>query len=162
MYKIMNKSRENKNKGMTLFEVIGVVAIVGVMASIAALSFSNFHSGQSLPNTVDEVTSLLDQARSRTLAGDSGIQYGVHIQNDRAIFFSGGTYSSTSTTNITMLFDSLITIASTTLQGGGSEIIFNKLTGETNQYGSFIIKKTSTSNGQKTITVSKTGLVSSN
>lgn len=158
----MKKFKKETNSGMTLIEILVVVAIAVILTGIATLSFYNFHSGQSLPNTVDEVTSLLNEARSRTLSGDSGLQYGVHIQSTSTILFSGAAYSSTSTTNKIILNDSMVVIASTTLQGGGTDIIFNKLTGETNQYGTFIIKNSATAVGQKTITVSKTGLVSSN
>ena len=158
----MYKQKIENINGFTLFEVILVIAIIGIISSITFLSFSNFHSGQALPNTVDEVTALFDEARSSTLAGKGGIQYGVHLQSDRAILFAGTTYSSTSTSNKIILTDSLITIASTTLQGGGSDVLFNRLTGETGQYGTFIVKNTSTSVGQKTVTISKTGSVSSN
>src|ERR1035437_6387790 len=109
----MNKHKKEKINGFTLFEVILVIAIIGIISSITFLSFSSFHSGQALPNTVDEVTALLNEARSSTLAGKGGTQYGVHLQSDRAVLFAGTTYSSTSTSNKIILNDPLITIAST-------------------------------------------------
>jgi Tfp pilus assembly protein FimT len=158
----MKKYKKQNDFGATIAEIIIVVAIVGVLASISSVSFYGFRSGQAIPNSVDEVASLLNEARSRTVSGNGGVQYGVHIQSTSTILFSGSSYSSTSTTNKMIALESLLRIASTTLTGGGSDIVFNKLTGETNQYGSFIIKNNSTTVGQKTITVSKTGLVSSN
>ena len=158
----MNRFKKEITAGFTLIELILVIAIIAIMATIAALSFSGFHSGQAVPNTVNEATALLNEARSRTLAGDSGNQYGVHIQSDRVVLFTGTSYSSTSTTNKVILNDSTVTSASTTLQGGGSEVIFNKLTGETSDYGYFVVKQNSSTKIQKTITISQTGLVSSN
>ena len=158
----MYTSQKEKTAGFTLFELVLVIAVIGVMASIVVISFSGFRTGQTIPTAVDEITSLLQKAESDTLSGLGGNQYGVHLQSDRAVLFSGTTYSSTSTSNIAIINDSNIAIASTTLQGGGSEVLFNKLTGETADYGTFIVKNTSTAVGQKTITISKTGLVSSN
>ncbi len=147
---------------MTLIEVLTVLAITAILSAIVALSFSNFRKGQGLPNAVDEVMSLLNEAHSRTLSGENALQYGVHLQSDKAVLFVGTSYSSSASTNRPVSFISGITIASISLNGGGSDVVFNKLTGETSQYGTFIVKDSSTTVGQKTVTIVKTGLVSVN
>jgi len=148
--------------GRTLIEILFVIVIIVVLAAIVALSFSGFKKGQALPTGVDEVVALLNEARSRTLAAENGLQYGVHLASDRAVLFNGTTYASGTSTNKTIMMDSTVTITSITLTGGGADVVFNKLTGETSQYGTLIVKNTSTTVGQKTITITKTGLISSN
>lgn len=155
---------QKNTKGSTLVETLVVVGIVMVIAGIVSLSFSSFRYGQALPNDVDDVTALLNEARSRTISGDAGAQYGVHFQSDRAVLFVGNTYVAGAVGNKTIIVNPMIIITSISLNGGGVDVVFNKLTGETSQYGTLVEKYNdgSINPPNKTITISKTGLVSSN
>jgi type II secretory pathway pseudopilin PulG len=156
----MNKKiflKSNFQNGFTLIEALISITIIIVLVAVVSYGITAFKEGQALNNTVDEVTALLNQARSRTLAGDGGVAYGVRLESTKATLISNGTLISPVIT-----FSSGIVLNSISLTGGGSDVTFNKLTGDTNQYGTFIVKKASTTAGQKTVTITKTGAVSSN
>ncbi len=138
------------------------VAIVGILSTVVGVKFSTFRETQLVSTSVEEVKALLNEARSRTQGSENATQYGVHLETQKAVLFTGAVYSSSTATNRIFAIDSKLAITSISLQGGGAEIVFSRLTGDTSQYGTFIIKRTSTTSGQKTVTVSKTGLVSSN
>lgn len=148
--------------GLSLIEVVIGIVIVIILATIVAQKFSSFRQGQALSNSVDEVIAIINEARSRTLSGENGQPYGVHLQSDRAVLFAGTTYVANNSTNKAVVLDSAITISSISLQGGGSDVVFNQITGDTNQYGTLIVKQSSTTLGQKTLTITKPGIVSSN
>jgi Tfp pilus assembly protein FimT len=154
-------SRQSQS-GFSLAEIIVVVASTAILATIIFLSFSGAQKNQALKNETENVVALIKEAQAKTLAGDGASQYGVHLQSDKAVLFTGSSYSSGASTNRTLLFNTTVTVASITLTGGGSDIVFSKLTGETPQYGTFIIKNTSTTANQKTITVNKLGLITGN
>ena len=158
----MSTRYKHKEGGRTVMEVLFVLVIVGVLVGITALSFSGFKKGQSIPNAVEEVVSLLNEARTKTLAGENGDRYGVHLQGDRAVLFVGTTYSSGTSTNRPIMMPTTVTISSISLAGGGADVVFDALTGETAHYGTLIVKDSATTIGQKTITISRTGLISTN
>lgn len=149
-------------KGFSVIEILVTLAIVSILAVIISNRYSDFRETQSLSNTVEEVIALIDEAHSRTLAGDNATTYSVRLETNKAVLFVGTTYSSGASTNKTINIDSVVNLASITLAGGGQEIKFDALTGDTSQYGTFVVKLASSTTGQKTITVSKTGFVSSN
>ncbi len=149
-------------RGFTVIELFIVVLIVGILSLIVVNKYSSFREVQVISNTVEEITALIDEAHNRTLAGDNATTYGVHLESGKAVLFAGTTYSSGASTNKTIAVDSMATIASISLAGGGAEIKFDALTGDTSQYGTFIVKLASSTSGQKTVTISKTGFVSSN
>ena len=77
------------------------------------------------------------------------------------MLFAGTTYSSSATSNKEYDLDGATSITSISLAGGTSNMIFKKLTGDTDQYGTIVITS-SPGSATKTITVSKNGLVNGN
>ena len=114
---------------------------------------------QALSNDEEQVIALLNEARSRTVSGDQNMQYGVHIQTNKVVLFQGTVFSDGIATNREVLFDSGNHAESISLGGGVSDAIFKKMTGETDGYGTFLLKNASGSS-QKTITITKVGLAS--
>jgi len=148
--------------GAMLIQVLIGVFVAGILATVAVSSLSNFRESQNITNSTDSVVSLLNEARARTLAGDNDSQYGVRLAAGSATLFAGTTYVSGAATNKVIALDVNTTITSISLNGGGSDVIFSQLTGETTQYGTLIVKRSSTTEGQRTITIVRTGIISSN
>lgn len=154
-----------KNKGISVIEILIVVSIIGILAAIVLPSLSLFRREQTLNNTTGDVVSLLNSARNNTISSLSSNNYGVHFQSDRATYFTGSVFNSGDATNVPLVFDSSVTIPSINginLNGGGSDVIFTRLTGDTPNYGTIIVALTSDSTRKKTISISKTGSISSN
>lgn len=156
-----------KNKGMTLIEVLIVIVIIAIIASIVLVNLSSFKNEQVLKNTSQDVLSLLEKARQNTISSLNGTNYGVHFETDRAVLFTGPTYSASSESNEPVIFSEAVFIPTggVNISGGGNDIIFERLTGEViNGTISSTIKLelVSDSTRDKTITISKIGSISSN
>lgn len=147
-------------KGFSLIELVIVIGLIGLVSAVIALSFSNFRRNQALQYSTDGVVVFLNEARSRTLSASGGNRYSIRFESDRAVLFSGTTYTTNASTNEYFYYTSPVTLETLTLQGGGSDISFNKLNGGTDHYGT--IQLGITGNGSRTITVSATGAISRN
>lgn len=145
-----------------LFQLLIGIVIISILASIVALNLSVFRESQALNNGLDEVKTLLNQARSKTQGAENGVVYGVHLESDKAVLFAGDTYTDGAPGNLTVRFDPTVAIDSISLLGGGSDVVFDAITGNTEESGTFIVKRVSTTSGEKTVTVSPTGLIDNN
>lgn len=148
-------------KGFTLLELLIVVAVLAVLSAIVFSSFSAFRNSKVLDTAVEDVLTALSQARGDTLASKDGLQYGVHLQADKAVIYQGATYSSSDPNNQNVVLDGALEITSITLTGGGQNVLFDRLTGKTSQNGTFVIRVTNDTAKTRTITVNGTGVASS-
>ena len=156
---------KKNNKGITLIEIIFVIAITITIISIITLNLSDFKKNRTLTNTTSEIISLINKARNNTISSLNSNNYGVHFDSDQVVLFSGNTYNSNAADNEVILFESSVEIASSgglNLNGGGSNMIFEKITGETNNYGTITVRVKSDNNQYKIINVNKLGVVSEN
>jgi prepilin-type N-terminal cleavage/methylation domain-containing protein len=148
------------NRGFSLLEILLVVGIMGVLAAVIAFPLSSFHRAQKIRGATADVSSLVQQAQSLTLASHDSLQYGVHLTTTTATLFSGTTYIANAASNRVTTLPSGVT-ATWSLQGSGADIIFERLTGETNQYGTITLSLSSPTLS-RIITVSKLGSVATN
>lgn len=150
----------NHKSGFTLIELIMVIAIMALLFGIFLGTFVKFRKNQALAMDTDTVISLLRQARNQTLSSKNSASYGVHFTAPKVTIYTGPTYSSGATDNQDFTLSSTDTILTITLSGGGSDVLFNRLTGETSQNGTVVISSPGISE-TKTVTIYKTGLVES-
>jgi prepilin-type N-terminal cleavage/methylation domain-containing protein len=148
-----------KTKGFSAVEILIVVAIMGLVAGSIFYSFSSFSKEQSLTSAVETFKTALNEARSKTLSSLGDSQYGVHIENTKAVLFKGTTYSASDANNVAFVMPTAVEIVSISLNGGGANMVFQKITGKTNQYGSAIIRLRSNIAKSKTITINQSGTI---
>ena len=146
-------------KGATLVEMLIVLAIAAILFVLVYEVFVNYNRGQALEKSAAAVTAVLNEARGKTLAGRGAVQYGVHFAGDSVTFFTGAAYNPSASTNKTEHLNSLAEISGITLNGGGSETIFEKLTGATSQYGTVVVRDKNNPAQTMTITIYQTGLI---
>ncbi len=154
-----------KNKGINLIEILIVISIIGVLSSVVILNLSKFRAEQSLQNTDVDIVSLLNEARTNTISSQNSTTYGVHFESNRIVLFMGATFTEPNATNKQINLDSSVSIPASggiSLNGGGSDVIFTRISGDTTNYGTIIVRLVSDVTRQKTITINKTGIVSSN
>lgn len=151
-------------KGNTLIEIVVAIAIIVIILYISIPKVFLFKQKQSLKNTTEEVRTLLNQARSETLASKNSTFYGVHFESDKAVLFTGSTYTASASDNIVLDFDSQVTLesANIALNGGGANIVFDRFTGNVSAYGTITLELISDPSTQKVISVSRLGVVSIN
>ena len=158
------KNKKTKNKGFTAIELIIAIFIIALLSAIIIPNLAKFHNGRVLQNTNEDIISLLNEARNDTISSKDSNIYGIHFQTDRAILFTGASYN-VSSSNKEIDFDSAVAIPASggiNLNGEISDVVFDRITGETAGYGTIIIRLTSDATQQKTISISKIGIISSN
>lgn len=146
-------------KGFTITETLIVIAIIAVIVTIVVSAFSKFNNNQSLGGAIGEVTSTLNEARANTLASYDNSAYGVHFQTDKVVLFKGGVYSSSDSDNEDVILSSKISISNISLTGGGSDVVFKRLTGKTDQNGTITLSLISDPTKTKTITIHGSGII---
>lgn len=138
--------------------------ILIVIALIVMPSLINFQREQSLKNTTENIISLLNKAKSDSSSSLNSSNYGVHFTSNSATYFVGSVFNSNDPNNNKIDFESGVAILPSggiNLNGGGSDVVFPRLTGDTIGYGTIVIYLTSVPARQKTITINKTGSINS-
>lgn len=150
-------------KGFTLLEILVAVGIIVLLCVIIIGSFSSFRKNQEFDNAIEDAVSVLNSAKSKTLSSENASQYGVHLETSRIVLFTGTTFTesnvgSNPSNQITKLPNS-VELVNISLNGGGSDVVFKRLTGDTDKYGSFIIRLKSDVSKNKTIEIKSTGII---
>jgi prepilin-type N-terminal cleavage/methylation domain-containing protein len=142
--------------GLSIIELLIVVAIIGVLIAVISYPFGTFRNKQALDNSANTVVSILQEARARTLGGVNDTNYSVRFETNRIVLFVGSAYNASATTNEAYSYESPVTLSSTSLAGGATAVTFDRLKGTTSQSGTVTL-----SNGTKTsvITVSASGSI---
>lgn len=141
-----------------MIEIIVVVAIFLILGVLAVPGLRYFQSQTSLNDDTRTIINILRLGQNKTLASEGATNYGVHFENKSYVLFAGSTYLAT-TTNITYNLSPKTEIFETNFNGGGQEIVFNRVTGTTNQYGTVKIRLTDSPSQTKTISVDETGQI---
>ncbi|MDD5720884.1 MAG: type II secretion system protein [Candidatus Pacebacteria bacterium] len=144
-------------KGITIIELLVVLAVLGIIFSVVIPQFSKMRENQVLKSGVSDTLSSIDKARGETLASLNSSSYGVHFQSDKVIIFKGTDFSTRDTTK-----DETISIATPAIISSGTltlpvDIYFNRLSGSPSKTGTITI---STPVYSKIITISATGVAS--
>ncbi|MEK7558366.1 MAG: prepilin-type N-terminal cleavage/methylation domain-containing protein [Patescibacteria group bacterium] len=150
------------NRGVTAVELLLVLSVLAIIFTIAISPFSSFRDTQSLNSAAIQIVSLLNEARSATVASKESSQYGVHFEIGRAVYFKGTMFSEPSSYNKEIILDASIEVSVITLEGGGNDVVFEQLTGETSNYGSITLEAKGSAGRQKKITVFRTGISTHN
>jgi Tfp pilus assembly protein FimT len=153
---------KKQQTGISALEIVIVIGILGVILNIVIGSFSSFRNSSILQVGTEDIVSLMMQSRSDALSSKDDSVYGIHFETNNVVTFKGGVYSPSDPDNHVVSLDSRIQVSNIVLNGGGSDVVFNRLTGKTNQFGTIKITAVSASETFKTITVYSTGLVDVN
>lgn len=135
------------------------MTVMGILAAITAGAFLGFVRIKDLAAGADTVTSVLDDARVRTLAATDDTRYGVHFASSSVTLFSGDTYAAGGAGNEVTTLSSGVAIASIALSDGGEEVLFKRLTGEVEQTGTIVVELAADPSQTKTILIEETGLI---
>jgi prepilin-type N-terminal cleavage/methylation domain-containing protein len=149
-------------KGFTLLELLMGVLLIGIAVTIVSMSFNKMNASQALGKSAASAVSLFEEARAKTLSAEGASQYGVRIEDGQLILFRGASYSAADPANVPLTLNSLVGTRNVSLGGGGTSVVFQRLTGATLNSGSFQLYLRAATTTYKTITVSSTGVVEEN
>ncbi len=147
-----------KTKGFSILELIVVLAVMAILVAIFLNTFIVFRKNQALAKDSETIALVLNEARNLTLDSKNSSNYGVHITSSKVTFFVGNTYGAGNSGNMDYALNTTDTIITISLTGGGSDVAFQRLTGETSQNGTVTISSPGISQ-TKTVTIYKTGLI---
>lgn len=148
-----------RTAGISLIELILLMGIMLVIVTVILSSFIIFRRVSLLNSGTEIVVSALYRARSQTISSREASEYGVHVVQDRVVVFKGTTYISGNVGNSETLLPVGVEVSTTALNGGGADVVFNRLTGATNQYGSITLRAQGNSSTH-TISLLQTGVIS--
>lgn len=147
-------------QGLTIIETVIVISILLVLISVVLPEFSQMRERQVLNNATSDALSLINKARSQTLASLDSSIYGVRFEADQIILFKGQEFFPSATDNeiITIINPaSIVNVTLDSVSKDSGEIYFNRLNGLPSATGAIIVATPSFS---KTVSISKMGIVS--
>lgn len=156
---------KNKSKrGFTLIEISIIVALIGILLSVSLAGFVFQRKATDLKGSAEEVINILRLAQSKTLGSTDNAQYGVYFSNsispNQYILFTGANYASRNP-SLDIVYSLPGTMEFYSINfNGGNELVFEKLTGETNLPGQLSLRIISDPSQSQSVFVSGSGAVS--
>jgi len=148
-----------RQKGFTLVEVIIVAAIIVLIVVMSIASYRYFEKRTELEATAQKIVAVLKLAQTKTLASEDASQYGVRLESNRYIFFKGGTYQGGAPDNKIYLLPSRLEISNISLTGGGSDVVFQRINGQTDQDGTIDLRIISQPTELETVNIHASGQI---
>lgn len=149
-------------RGFTFIELLIVIVIISILASVVLAGFYNYRLHRTLELSAKEVRQILEEARSRTLAAVNDSSYGVEIGSSEITLFAGEEYYSDESSNETFTIDQRVIISEISFDPPSSTVLFKRATGESSVEGFIELSLINKPESKKRITVSKQGIISSN
>jgi len=126
--------QKTKAKGFSLIELLLSICILFLLFTFVNNGFLKQQRNMEFEVVVDNLYNQLYEAREHSRNFKDGNVYGVYFETDKYIGFKGTTYNSTGVI-ATYNLPAFLQITNLSLNGVGNEIIFEKNTGKTNNYG---------------------------
>ena len=134
---------QNSNKilrGVTLTELLVVIGILIILGTLALPAIYSFQKESDLDDNTREIINTLELARSKTLASEGARNWGIYFMTTTTphqyILFRGASYYSPRTTSSDEIFklSKIIEFSEIDFEEG-EEVVFNRITGTTEQPG---------------------------
>ncbi len=145
--------------GFTLIETLVVVGTFVVLITLTLVSSTGLRSETAIESDVQELLGILRLAHSRTVASQDASSWGVHMATNSYTLFRGVSFNPSDPTNETHTLSAQVELSSWTLGGGGNDIVFDRVTGNTAMSGSVTLRLATVSH-TRTVIVDPSGEVS--
>lgn len=154
----LSKKQNQKNKGFNTLEILFVIGIMAILFFIAVSAFSNMKDKEVLRVETERTIAILEEAKSQTVSALNGSSYGVHFESDSMTLFEGTTYSVSDPDNDISTLNDDVVISDISITGGGSDVIFNKITNDTDTDGSITFSLVNDSGKTELVTILSSGI----
>ena len=149
---------QNSN-GFTLIEILITIAIFAIILSIVIVATRSFSDTVNLDNAGKIIGTNIKLAKMRSVGALNDTNYGVRFEGDKITVFAGDTFDVSDPTNKVVNLSDNVKISSINLAGGGIDLVFNRLTGTTNNAGTIEIELANDSSEKKQIVINEEGQI---
>ena len=147
-------------RGFTLIEILVVIAITVILITLAVPTYRFFQKESDLMNNTEKIINTLRLSQNKTLSSEGASQYGVHLDQTTYTLFKGNNYILRDDSfDEIHEFPESVEISEVILDGGGSEVIFDRISGTTSQFGSLTIRLKDDITKEKTIYIENSGRI---
>ena len=147
------------SSGFTLIEILVTIAIFAIILSIVIVATKSFSDTVNLDNAGKIIGTNIKLAKMRSVGALNDTNYGVRFEGDKITVFAGDTFDVSDPTNKVVNLSDNVKISSINLAGGGIDLVFNRLTGTTNNAGTIEIELANDSSEKKQIVINEEGQI---
>ena len=152
-------------RGITLLEVIVSIGILMMLTSLAIAPFANYRDRKALESSAETVLAVFSQAHLDAISSKGNISYGVRIRSNDVVLFSGSVYPGDgSPGNVVYPLATSVIVSAASFSNscaiGSCAIVFSRLSGQANPFGTFTLQAKNRSTMNIVITVSGIGALS--
>ncbi len=143
----MKRNISTRQRGFTVTELLVVVSVLSIVIVLLLSSASIFNEESTINSSTNDVFSTISFAKNKTVASEGASQYGVYFssttQPNQYVLFQGSSYASRN-----ILFDEIhilpknIEFSNLNFSISGNEVVFDRLTGTTDNNGFVVISST--------------------
>lgn len=151
MIYLIKYKKINKKRGFNIIEILVVLGIFGILFSVSTSSYANLRAQNNLSMSVSSVVESIRYAKSKAQAVSLDLNWGVKILENEIVIFSGLDYANRNNIN-----DEIFSLPNGLSVSGLDEIIFEKVTGQTNNIGTITLTNSA---GTKDINLNSYGTV---
>jgi len=151
------------NKGVTFIELLVIVGILVILTVISVPTLLFFQREADLNNSTEEIINTLRLAQNKTLASEGASQYGAYFDSTTSphqyTLFKGTDFASRdSSSDEIHKLPKVVEFYEINL-GGGNEVVFDRVTGETGQPGNVSLRLKTDLTKTKTVYIESSGQV---
>jgi len=130
--------------GFSLIEFLIIFGVLTIVFLLSITAFSTLTKKSDLDATHDNIVSIFNLARNRTLASEQASRYGIYFDTstspDQYVLFKGDNYLLRDPVfDEIHILPSNIEISQISFNGSTNEVVFNRLDGNTFNFGSIAI-----------------------
>ncbi len=152
------------NHGTTLVEMLTVIGVLTILVGISVSALYLFQKRSDLDNNLDKLFSIFKLAQSKALASEDASQYGVFFDdsspNQTYTFFKGPSFALRDVSfDQVHKIPSRLEIYQVSLAYNSKEVVFDKVSGATEQFGLVSLRVKSDPSQSRTIYIEEMGQV---
>lgn len=144
-------------KAFTIIEVVIVVGIIAILAGLSGPAANIFLSRNEVNTEALKITDALRRARAQSMYAVQDSVWGVHFTSTDYTVFRGSSYNPADVYNDTFILPGILTISTITINGSGSDIIFDRIAGTTSTFGTTTVQNDAAES--RTIVVNSGGTI---
>jgi hypothetical protein len=128
-----------------------------LMAAAGFAVFYTFKKNSELSVWSNNLIEVLNIAKQKTMQSEGASSYGIHFNDDSFVLFSGLGFDEASVSNQIYLLPTSLEIASISLSNASPDVVFSRITGRAENYGTVVMRQKSDSSISAVVHIDQSG-----